>query len=304
MVQTFTSTSSSMPVLSRPPPRIRARQIDESDFVGIVKLLAKGFPARGRRFWVRVLALLSEHSTPAGVPKYGYLLESDGTPVGVLLLIFSTRRMGAIARTRCNVSSWYVEPAFRSYATAIVSQAVKLKDVTYINISAAPHTRETVELKGFSRYSDGIFVSIPALNSRPGGIQVEVLAGPACPNADLEACERELLLDHAAYGCLTLCCVTADRAYPFVFRPRAIRGIAICAQLIYCRDLEDFVRFAGPIGRYLALRGNPLVIVDSNGSIPGLLGKYLHGRMPKYFKGPDGPRLGDLAYTEAAMFGV
>jgi hypothetical protein len=26
--------------------------------------------------------------------------------------------------------------------------------------------------------------------------------------------------------------------------------------------------------------------------------------MPKYFKGPDRPRLGDLAYTEIAMFGM
>jgi hypothetical protein len=152
MVQTSTSTSSSMPMLSRPPPRIRARQIDESDIVGIVKLLAKGFPARSRRFWASVLALLSKRSTPAGLPKYGYLLESDGVPVGVILLIFSTMRTGAALATRCNVSSWYVEHAFRSYSTALVSQAVKLRDVTYLNISAAPHTRATVELKGFSRY--------------------------------------------------------------------------------------------------------------------------------------------------------
>jgi hypothetical protein len=133
---------------------------------------------------------------------------------------------------------------------------------------------------------------------------VKVLSGPACPNAALEACERDLLSDHAAYGCFILWCVTADRAHPFVFRPRAMKGISICAQLIYCRDIEDFIRFAGPIGRYLTLRGKPLVIVDSNGSIPGLIGKYLAGWMPKYFKGPDRPRLGDLAYTESAMFGV
>jgi hypothetical protein len=48
----------------------------------------------------------------------------------------------------------------------------------------------------------------------------------------------------------------------------------------------------------------PLIIVDSNGALPGVTGKFLEGRMPKYFKGPDRPRLGDLAYTEAALFGV
>ena len=65
------------------------------------------------------------------------------------------------------------------------------------------------------------------------------------------------------------------------------------------------VRFlAGPIGRYLAVRGRPLVIIDSNGPIPGLIGKYVDGKAPKYFKGPDRPHFGDLAYTEAVLFGL
>jgi hypothetical protein len=64
------------------------------------------------------------------------------------------------------------------------------------------------------------------------------------------------------------------------------------------------VRFAGPIGRYLARRGRPLVIIDSNGPIAGLIGTFRRGSMPKYFKGPLRPRLGDLAYTEYAVLGV
>jgi hypothetical protein len=44
-------------------------------------------------------------------------------------------------------------------------------------------------------------------------------------------------------------------------------------------------------------------IIDSNGPIPGLIGKYFGNQAPKYFKGPDRPSCGDLAYTEAAMFG-
>jgi hypothetical protein len=45
------------------------------------------------------------------------------------------------------------------------------------------------------------------------------------------------------------------------------------------------------------------VILDANGPIPGLYGKY-RANMPRYFRGPDRPRLGDLAYTEAALFDV
>ena len=116
--------------------------------------------------------------------------------------------------------------------------------------------------------------------------------------------QRDLLVEHAGYGCISLWCATPERAYPFVFRPRIVKSVISCAQLIYCRDVADVARFAGPIGRYLALRGRPFVIIDANGPIPGLIGKYFDDTMPKYFRGPARPRLGDLAYTEAALFGV
>jgi hypothetical protein len=38
--------------------------------------------------------------------------------------------------------------------------------------------------------------------------------------------------------------------------------------------------------------------------VRGLRGKYFFDMKPKYFKGSVQPRLGDLAYTEVAFFGV
>ena len=116
--------------------------------------------------------------------------------------------------------------------------------------------------------------------------------------------DRDLLTEHAKYGCTSLWCVTPERCYPFVFRARLIKGFIPCIQLIYCREFEDFVRFARPIGHFFAMRGRPFVIVDSNGPIRGLVGKYFNNKMPKYFKGAQRPRLGDLSYTETALFGV
>jgi hypothetical protein len=81
-------------------------------------------------------------------------------------------------------------------------------------------------------------------------------------------------------------------------RRRGLRS----AHLTYCRDQEDFIRFAGPLGRYLARRGVALVSLDANGPISGLIGAYRGGR-PKYFKGPEQSRLGDEAYSERVLFG-
>ena len=74
-------------------------------------------------------------------------------------------------------------------------------------------------------------------------------------------------------------------------------------RLIYCRDLGDFARFARPLGRRLLRHGMPWIAVDANAPIPGLPGFFQKRGDRQYFRGPDQPRLGDLAYTEAALFG-
>jgi hypothetical protein len=283
---------------------LRCRQIGETDIAAVAALLARGFRNRDRRFWLRAFARLMRREPPPGLPKYGYLMERGGVPVGAILVICTTMRAGEATTTRCNLSSWYVEPEFRAYATLLVSQALRHKDVTYLNVSPAPHTEPIIAAQGFARYCDGIFVAVPLLSGWFGHAGVKVFDAHNNPAVPFDPAERDILLQHSAHGCISLWCATRERAYPFVFRPRLVRAVMPCAQLIYCTDIADVVRFAGPIGRYLALRGRPLVIVDANGPIPGLVGIYRHGSMPKYFKGPQRPRLGDLAYTEYALLGV
>ena len=283
-------------------PAIHCRQIDESDISAVVELLRRGFPNRTRQFWQRALRELTQREPPAGLPKYGYLLETGRGLVGAILMICSAMRAGETLAPRCNLSSWYVEPEFRAYAPLLVSHALRHKNVTYTNVSAAPHTWPIIEAQGFSRYSDGIFVTFPAFNF--GGDKVDFIGANAPATVAVDPSEREILSQHAKHGCISLWCVAAGRAYPFVFRPRLVKGFIPCAQLIYCRDIGDFARLAGPIGRHLALRGRAIVIVDANAPLPGLIGIFRCGSKPKYFKGPQRPRPGDLAYTEYAIMGV
>ncbi|HVU43879.1 MAG: acyl-CoA acyltransferase [Xanthobacteraceae bacterium] len=285
-------------------PAIRCRQIIDSDVPEITALLARGFPSRDAQFWSNALAQLGARQPPAGLPQYGYLLESDNRPVGAILLICAELRTADTSVRRCNLSSWYVEPAFRSYAALLVSRALTHKDVTFLNVSAAPHTWPIIEAQGFSRYSDGVFVAVPALNGLFGSPGVAILDAHTRPAVAFDPLEQDILLQHADLGCISLWCATSERAYPFVFRPRRVKRLLPCAQLIYCRDVGDFVRFAGPLGRRLLRHGRPFVIIDANAPMPGLVGLYRGGSMPRYFKGPQKPRLGDLAYTEYAVLGV
>jgi hypothetical protein len=287
-----------------PMPGIRCRQIEQGDIPAVAKLLTQGFPNRNEQFWEHALGQLTRHEPPRHLPKYGYLLETNDAVVGAILMICSAMRTGDGLAPRCNLSSWYVDPAYRTYASLLVSHALRQKDVTYVNVSAAPHTLPIIEAQGFARYTEGLFICIPALKAPFGAEEVTILEAQHDPPVAFDRFDQDVLRHHAELDCLSLWCVTTERAYPFVFRPRMVRGLIPCAQLIYCRDIADFARFAGPLGRYLTRYGKPIVVVDANGAIPGLVGIFRRGSKPKYFKGPQQPRLGDLAYTEYAILGV
>jgi hypothetical protein len=278
----------------------RCRQIVDSDIGNAIMLLKSGFPHRSCEYWSQALDRLANHLTPAGMPKYGYLIESAGAPVGIILLISSSIQQGDWTEVRCNLSSWFLEPEFRTHASLLIFQATRKKEVTYLNISPASQTLPIVEAQGFSRYSDGRFVArtFPPVRKRA---QVRIVGADVNPNAPFEAFERDLLLAHARYGCISIWCVTSERAYPFVFIPRLAKRTIPCAQLIYCRHIGHFIQFVQPIGSYLAMRGKLFVLIDSKGPIRGLAGRYLGGIAPKYYKGPVLPRVGDLAYTEAVI---
>jgi hypothetical protein len=287
-----------------PAARLSSRQITEADFSSIATLLSRGFPKRKRKFWLASLQQLRSRSPPTELPKYGYVLEADDLIVGVILVISSTRRVNGRVSARCNLSSWYVEPNYRSYAAMFRSLVIENSNVTYLNISPDPHIRPILEAQDFSRYCNGVFVATPTPRGLFNSAKVKVFYASQHPKVDFDLSDQGLLLEHAGYGCLSLWCATSDFAYPFVFRRRLIKGLIPCAHMIYCRDVTEYVRFAGPIGRFLAMRCMPLVLVDANGPIPQLVGRFFCDREPKYFKGPDRPRLGDIAYTEAALWGV
>jgi hypothetical protein len=287
--------------------KIRCREIAEADIDAVADLLARGFYWRPRAYWMRGLQHQAARDVPAGYPRFGFMIEHDGLPVGVLLLIYSCRTDGAAEVTYCNLSSWYVEPAFRNYATLLTRIAQKNKEVTYINISPAAFTWPIIEAQGFRSYCSGLLFSFPLLSRVEPGMTIETIDADTSAIEGLARHEVALLTRHIRYGCLGLVCRSASgEALPFIFSPVRIRRGWIAPpamQTIYCRDVADYVRCAGAIGRLLFRRGKISALLDCNGPIAGLPGIYTRARGRKYFKGPHSPRLADLTDTELVLYG-
>jgi hypothetical protein len=234
------------------------------------------------------------------------MLEHGGLPVGVILTIAQTITHAGPAFVRCNLASWYVDPAFRSHAALLSTMPLRNKTATFLNISAAPNTWPIIEAQGYLRYTRGQFVALPALSGGEAGVRIERFRPDDPMHGARELPEARLLADHAASGCVCLVGVAPDGRHPFVFLPfRPKQGLLWFPgmQLVYSRSAADVARFAAPIGRALARIGKPLLLIDADGPVEGLRGYFWRDRGRRFFKGRQRPWLGDLAYTEFTLFG-
>ena len=274
-------------------PAIVCRQIKDADIEAVAALLCRGFPERPANYWRNAMRQLRDREAPEGFPRYGFGIFDRGVPVGALLLIAS---IGDDGHPRGNLSSWFVEAAYRGYSGMLQAMPFRWKNLTLFNISPAPNTIATIEAAGFRSYATGSFISIAGFG--PRGRRARIRRVPK-----EEPIANERLRRLVAAGCVAFEVETNGERLPFAFLPRRVKWNALPgAQLAYCRSVDDFVALARPLGRRLLTMGFPIVTIDATGGIEGLVGVFRAGQ-PKMFRGPHPPRLGDLGDSELALFG-
>lgn len=288
--------------LAKPNGPVRCREIEAADLEGIIDLLAKGFWQTQREHWVNVMRTITAHRSAPGYPKYGYMLEHDGKPVGVLLTIFTEIVINGVSRVWCCESSYYVEPSFRTMAVFMVSKAQRHKQVTFLNVTSNPKRWEILQKQGYKPIAQGIYASAAALCRPVTGARVRKVTD-SYSDSHLDSHQLDLLKAHSHFRkCIALTCEHEGVVYPFVFGLRTWHGIP-CAFLFYSKSQADFIKFGGTIGRFLLRRGILLVVFDADGPVAEMPGRF-STLYPKFWKGQEAPPLGNLAYTETAMFGV
>ena len=284
------------PMVTDRQPNAVCRLISEADLPAIAELLAFGISERTLSWWRSGLARLALHSSPDGYPRFGYMLEAEGRPVGVHLLICSAQPSGV----RCNASSWFVRKEFRSFATMLMLRATRQLPGAYVSLWPNPRTVvPVIKALGSRTVWQGVYVALPLFARGSADVHLEPWQDAQLPEAD-----RRLLMDHTAFGCLGVWCRTPDGGHPLIFRRRWLKRRIPCAHLIYCRSLELLEAAAPAIGRMLASRGMPLLLVPADRPLRGMPGHYLPTKLPVYCRGEPAPPVADLTYTWPAIFGI
>ena len=267
--------------------RVHCRLIAENDLDGLADLLTRGFPRSRRDRWTRGFARWKNLPVIEEVPRYGYMLEGGFGPAGVILLISSKRGNQIV----CNLSSLYVEPQWRSHSAVLISLASKLKHVTYLDVSPAPQNWRTLQAQGFAPYNFGR----SAFFALPGRGAVSDIIPDDLP-------EAQLLRDHRAMGWISLTVEKDGMVSPFVLKPHRLDQPPVAVMdVMFCRGADDLRRCAPALARHFLPQGRLGFLID--GDMEAMLSHYVEGKEPRYFKGAYRPILGDLAYTEKAIFG-
>ena len=259
---------------------VNIREIGAKDLDAIHELLCEGFPRRTPEYWRSAIQCLSERALVPECHRYGYLLEADRQPQGVLLVLNAI----VDSSIRSNLSSWYVRQPFRFLATRMVQVATRPNGGVYLDLSPAAKVLPIVKALGFKPYSDGTLFFTPRLllSSAPGARVTDWCKEGNCDGFYLE-----------------------DRLgrIKVLYRIKTLKKAIPAARFVY-GDPKRLSAAGGAVARALLKKGIPVAMADAPvGFVPprGII--HMPQREIRYSKHGIPPKVGDLRESEIALFG-
>lgn len=120
--------------------------ISDDSLDDVCRLLTDGFgPGRTFDQWKRGFV----GSWCPDRPNNGFQLRVDGKLVGALGAIYSVQTVNGKPERFCNMTSWYVDPAYRRYSLALLSRLTSQAGYHITNFTALPEVAKILAVVGF-----------------------------------------------------------------------------------------------------------------------------------------------------------
>lgn len=276
---------------------LRIVPIDNGNRVAAVALLTKGFPEKSEAFWSRGLSLVSEHHARLNFGEIGQLLMKGDDAVGVLLTIKS--RLPDEGRMVVNLSSWYVEPSSRWFAPRMLQMASSSQEETFTDLTPSPEACKLNERLGFSTVTD-YTLFYPLLPKALGPARARLRPLADVPPGALPAAMRDMLEDHARFGCMVAVMEADGRHHPLVFLKTMTKRLPT-ARLIYCEDRQLAQRHISAIARHLLRKGRLAMTMAASDEERDAGGFAVLKSAPMQVKGVWNPRFINETYSELVL---
>lgn len=131
----------------------------------------------------------------------GFALEApDGRLVGFIATVYSLQAFGSAVLPVCNLSSWIVEPGYRSSALSLVMPVLRRRDLTVTNLTSLPEVNALFRKLGFRTLETHCRIIFPV--PRPGlpkNVECQRLE-PSAPGAKIDQQVLTRASDHSLAG--------------------------------------------------------------------------------------------------------
>ena len=174
-------------------------------------------------------------------------LNSGSTVVGYLGLIYASRTINGKRGEMCNLSSWYVEPAYRGWGGAMLSEVLAHDpSLTYTALTAAALPKAMIKVMEFTDSIDTSIVLPPLLHVSTLAKRPQITYDPEQMRQHLNEDQRT----HSRRSCqdgLSACTSVRDSdRYAYLVikrRPYRLRSWmqVNASKVLYCSNPEVFI---------------------------------------------------------------
>jgi hypothetical protein len=286
------------------PPTVRKALAQ--DFERVYPLLREFHHPRLRK---ADYATIFQRRWGADEDYHGYLLEDGAEVVGFLGLLFSRRLVGGKDVKFCNLSHWFVRPAYRRHSVSMLLPVLGLRGYTLTDLSAVAGVATLLEALRFVRLGSTyrLVLPFPGLRHFLYAPRCRIVQGAARVRGLLGPHEQRLLDDHRRLDCHHfLLRGGAGQCYVVLTRP--VRERLPFAFVLYVGDRAVFREYLGAFRLRVGLDLKVVALVIDDKFLDGVLPWWsvnFQSRETRFFRSDRVPGDAiDYLYSEFALLNL
>ena len=237
------------------PDRVILREIFDEDLEDVYYFLSSNFD---RELKLDIWHSAFRNPWMPEKPNNGFMLEENGTVVGVLCALYSQRQTKKGIRNVCGNSTWYVLDTYRSHSLKLMAALLDQKGFFFTALSV---TQELYEIHRRFKFQSKVttLIAIPNLPKlNYFSKKLEILIDPESTSKCLDGHIKQISIDHMDIPTVhQVVFRTSDETLLVIFDICTVRGLR-ATNILYLSNPEMFYQNQNEICSYFLLHNYTL----------------------------------------------